>query len=422
MNHAQDLKKITRLAIFYIFLFGLYTNLPITIFGKPLFGAFAIIAGLSLLFLNLPKNIALFKAMAGLAALLIINVALSPKGLSPDKVTSSIQLFLSVLAATGAFLELRKWRPRSIERTLLVGMMLIILFGFIEVYLGMSQTFSAIRDMLFNEQDAFIYSSIYRDIELHGGIRPTIFTQEPSHPAKFIGVFLACYYIISNSRYKTVLFFILLVSSLAIIRSPTILLAVPIALYIKATGAESQRFSKKGWMLIIIGAVAFFTIPSWVGYLPFERARSIAAGEDASAIIRLFGPLKISFDILLNYPLFGVGIGGTETAKPFLLNIYSNFDAIRMERFDIDESAGWGSALFQGIAFSGILGSLLFAFALKKHLQSIALYDHILILFVFLIVFSADGAFVIIRPWAYFFIIMAVHYAQSQQRRITKPL
>jgi hypothetical protein len=408
MTKAQNLKKFTRLATFYILLFGLYTNLPVTISGKPLFGAIALLAGFVLLLLNLPKNPAFFMSLLMLAVLIIVNMALSPKGISSGKVISSLQLLLSIIAATGVFLEFRKWRARSIERIVLSASIFIIFLGFIESYLGLSHAFSEIRNLMFSGQDAFIYSSDGRDLELHGGVRPTIFTQEPSHPAKFIGVFLACYYIVGKSKYKTPIFIMLVLASLAIVKSPSILLSIPVALYFRITVAETHEFSLKGWLLIAIGAIAFFTIPSWVGYLPFERARAIAAGSDASSIIRLLGPLKISMDILLNYPLFGVGIGGTDAAKPFLLNIYSNFDVMRMERFDVNEEAGWGSALFQGIAFNGVVGSFIFVVLFKKYLMLLELHRYSFVLLTFLIVFSADGAFVIVRPWCYFFIIMAV--------------
>ena len=254
-----------------------------------------------------------------------------------------------------------------------------------------------------------MYHSSDRDLMLHGIIRPTVLTQEPSHLGKFFGLLLLCYYLSSESKNSFLIFFILTIICLHVSRSPSILFSVPLVIFHSLFIGRNRRF-RYGGVFAIVGVMFLYsTITIWIAYIPFERAQAISAGLDASAILRITGPLLISTDIAINNPVFGAGIGGTSHFHGLLVDIYSQFSVIKIERFNLDESAGWGSAFFQGLAFNGLIGSMVVLFIMRRIFYCLGVHNLKFPFLVFFLVFSIDSAFVSPRVWAYFFIIIAIN-------------
>ena len=80
-----------------------------------------------------------------------------------------------------------------------------------------------------------------------------------------------------------------------------------------------------------------------------------------------------------------------------------------VQSFNLDESAGWGSAFFQGLAFNGLIGSIAVLFIMRRIFYCLGIHDFKFLFLVFFLVFSIDSAFVSPRVWAYFFIIIAIN-------------
>ena len=399
---------------------GTYTNLALNI-GTLLYGFIPLIGG-GLLFL---KHFRANKPMVRLLAyLLVICIVVDLGSVSfpldwVELVQSTLLLLASVFAGLGLFSELRTWSSRALESVMAVTVSIILVLACLEAYTPFAQVSNAAREVLYAADGQFLYSSDERDMFLHGTVRPKVFTQEPSHPAKYLAVGIAAWFLVSARRYKGLIATGLFMLSAFVLRSPSLIAGPIFVLYFSALGADGEHDLRKGtarMAALAACAIAFFTLPQWVGMFPGERSIEIAQELDASSIIRLLGPLEIATDILKEQPFFGVGIGGKEYAWETMLSVYAMFPVMKIERFYLMADAGWGNAFFQFIAYCGIAGGGAFLWWLAGMSRRLIVKDWPSMLFVFFVVFNVDGAFNIVRPWAYFFLMAAAYHVAVRER------
>src|SRR5690606_6753762 len=104
---------------------------------------------------------------------------------------STLLLIGCVFAGFGVLFELRTWPSALLRRWFLVGAVIVTILGALE-YISMFRAVSdTVRQVLYDNDNQFLYEGDERDLALHGAVRPKVFTQEPSHPAKFVGIALA---------------------------------------------------------------------------------------------------------------------------------------------------------------------------------------------------------------------------------------
>lgn len=399
--------KLLRVILVSIFLFGLYTNLSISFGELRLYGAYSLFAGVVLLALRPPNSRKWLHSVALLTGICSLSVIFGAQ-LWGQGLRSSAQLLLSVIACTGFVRELSRYSREQLTRLFFYSAVVVIAFAFLEAFVGLSAFSDAVRARLYGEDGVFLYSSDDRDILLHGITRPKVFTQEPSHPAKWVAVMLSAWLLLSSSKRKEIIFVGLLIVAMAAMRSPTLLLSLIAFFYFSFI---NQAKTSLGWRLIrgfslAVLLFALATVQYWAAVLPFERAQALADGSDASSVIRLIGPAQIAIEQLQKDPFFGVGIGATSAADDTLRSVYSQYESIKMERFDLVQDSGWGNSLFQFFVFFGILGSGLFFFWLVRYGRLFFGIKAAATLVLFVAIFNFEGAFVIIRPWAYLFLLM----------------
>jgi len=386
--------------------------------GFRIFGALSLTAGFLLLLSRLPYNSSYYKLLIVffLICALTIIFGASPAHYAFQGVRSTAQLGLSVLAATGLAKEFSSWPIKKLKKTFLNLASVVIIFAAAEVYGGLKPVTDYVSKILYSADDVFLYSSDDRDQNLHGEIRPKIFTQEPSHPAKFVAVMLIGWLILSTSRFRYFIFLTLILISFYLMRSPSLVIAfVLFGYHVVEKIFTRYKFISNSvkYSYIIFVFLTVTTVQLWVGLLPFSRAQSIAEGGDPSTIIRLMGPINTTYNILKERPYFGVGIGASEAADSTMLDVYSTFSSIKMERFYLTESAGWGNSFFQFFTYFGIVGGFLFFLWLVRYCQVQFKVEHAATLVAFISIFNAEGAFVISRPWIYFFIIITAFSAKK---------
>ena len=141
-----------------------------------------------------------------------------------------IQLIYSSSIALLFFINIRRWDVKSVSR-LFLGFFIFILIGTaLEVYTPFKHLSDEFRHMVFRWG---LYEADMRDLYTYGKVRPKLFTSEPSSVASFYVLSLFVWFSLSenNRRYLLYLFFITL--GLFLIRSPIIILSIPLALAVE---------------------------------------------------------------------------------------------------------------------------------------------------------------------------------------------
>lgn len=188
------------------------------------------------------------------------------------------------------------------------------------------------RVLFYGETRAYIADM--RDIVEHGGVRPKAFASEPSYLAQygsllFIGAFL------TSVRAVNRLFFILIfVVFIFLVRSPSLVsgvAAVPLYYLMATVNLPFRRSSGvRPWELGAFWIVVFYIVA--IGAILIlvgnaaqldGRIAAILEGRDSSYLQRIGVPFAIAYQVISNWPIFGVGIGGNESIDVLILNIYS---------------------------------------------------------------------------------------------------
>jgi hypothetical protein len=399
---------------------GTYTNFALDV-GALIYGLVPLIGGACLFLRHLGGNPLALRSVIQLVVISSV-VNLGSAAFPTDAIEllqSTLLLIASVIAGIGLFLELRLWPRRWLELLVAGAAITVIVLGYLEAFTRFAQVSDAARETLYAAEGQFLYSSDERDLFLHGTVRPKIFTQEPSHPAKFLAITLAAWFLVSARPQKLVVVTIAFALAINMLRSPSLLAGPALVLYFLWCGSDGDVTARTATKrLLVLGLCAFLiaSLPAWAAILPFERAQDIAQGLDPSTIIRLEGPMQIAAEIVHAHPLFGVGIGGKEYAWETMLGVYSNFPSVKLERFYLVSDAGWGNAFFQFVAYTGIGGAILMLWWLARVSDRLVVKDWPSILFVFFLVFSIDGSFKTVRPWMYLFLIAAAYHVRVRDR------
>lgn len=301
----------------------------------------------------------------------------------------------------------------------LAGAVLILCVA--EMYTPLRGFSDRARDILYS--DRFIYASDLRDMELHGSFRPRVFTQEPSHVAKFVLGMILAWLAVSCLRFRLPIAFGFGAVAAWALRSPTLFALLPGVVILSATRLEMDWVRLRSGRLLVETAVVLVVVLGIIfagdilKLTGSERLARIANEEDASANIRFFGPLALTGAVWGDYPAFGAGIGGKELVHDHLIDVFSGLQGMRMERFQFGTSVGWGSAFFEFFIYHGIIGSIVGLAGLAL-LSRAAGHGRLLttLLLLTLLMFN-DSGFTSFRVWTYFGIITGALTLNAQNQR-----
>ncbi len=255
---------------------GTYTNLALNI-GTLVYGFIPLIGGGLLFAKHFRANTPMLRM---LAVLLLICIVVDVGSVSfpldwIELVQSTLLLMASMLAGLGLFSELRTWSRRALESVLALTVVIVLVLACLEAYTPFAQVSNAARELLYAADGQFLYSSDERDMFLHGTVRPKVFTQEPSHPAKYLAVAIAAWFLVTTQRRKMLISSALFLLGAYVLRSPSLIAGPIFTAYFSAFGMDGRIDLKKGsarLAALAVCALAFFTLPQWVGMLPGERS------------------------------------------------------------------------------------------------------------------------------------------------------
>lgn len=408
MGEIQILRRVA----FGAFLIALYLNAGITFDGRYFPGVVATATGLVLAALVIPSEGAVKKAVLLLAAVSAwtptILLSPAPSYFLGEHLISLANLAASTVIAYAVFREAITIPAATMHRaaTALTGILLIV--AILEIYTPFRDLVDAFRVSFY--EGGFIYQGVERDVRIAGKIRPTGFTQEPSHFAKGLSVALTAAILTSTSRLRYWYGGAVWLLAVFLAGSPTLLLAPAV---IALVHIFKTRRNVTGMLLraaiIFVPILSLALLEQIAAMLPFARAQAIAMGEDTSTITRSIGPVLIAWNVWLEYPIAGAGIGGRELVTDVVIDVYRQFPGYWIGRLTgaNEGYAGWGNAFFEIPAYSGLVCG---AFILPALYRSLKVFggSSLLAFGMFFLVFNFDSGFVSQRPWGYFGLIIAV--------------
>ena len=418
MNYSEIninyVKQTNKIDIFFsfIFLFGLYSGISLYITDE-LFIPY-ILCGISAIYFFIMSlndlKVYQLSPVVYLAVITFIGIIFSDQMSEyfVERFKGFVQLFYSIIISFVFYLNLKKWKPRAVCSLFLVFIILILIGTFFEIFTDFKEVSDDFREKIFKGN---LYDSDLRDIYFYGMIRPKLFTEEPSHVAKFYLICLFVWFSLSENKVRYIIMLLFTVLGIVLIRSHLVLIIIPITIIVEAFYRKKVKFYvqnkykvlavDKSFAILVI-LVAIILILS-INIIIDKRVNQIISGDDESFKIRFTGPIIIAFEVLKKYPLFGAGISGKEAIEEIINNVYYKIDVKYFSVYSFSTNI-----IMSFFIYYGVLGGILFGFGIYIFIKRQKI-EQIKYLFIIFIMYSQTmGGFVSMRPWGYLFIIAAV--------------
>jgi len=397
-----------------LYLIGVYTNFSIYSGGQLVFPAIlCAFSGAWLLLKNLSRitqdHVRVIGAMIFVA---LLSIVFSP-GLSRyliELVKSYLQFTLALIWSYSLYLELTRWTRGQLQNYFLAACVLLLTGCVLELTTPLREVSDSFRNVAY--KGAFIYDFSERDVQLFGGIRPNLFSQEPSHIAKFFLVASTFYLAFSSSRFRYLIYLILNATAFVLVRSTTqfAFIFVGMSVVIFLNPVDSKSTAKM--ILRVFSITVVVTLLTIIAALSSrERVDMITQGKDASTFQRLNGPVIIVLETFQKHPLFGAGIGGYEVIEKIIIDVFLTYS----EKSLIPENVSRiiANAFCNFLIFFGIFGSILFMITLVNLGKKLGGGHVLFFLSNWLIQMNIDGSFVGARVWSYCFMFLVMGYVYT---------
>jgi len=413
--------------LFLLFLFSIYTEIPLAITGSFYIPAFITILLVPILFIVNRKYI--FKSdldfLLRVVAVFLLSIFLSPTtSYLPHKLFSAFpQVTLAIVAGILFQKIILRLEGSRVEKVLFRICLVLLVGVFLEnigLLRGVSDTF---REFVYTSGGYRVYDGDERDISLAGFIRPKLFTSEPSLLA--IGFFaVSSSWLILTPMKKSWMVFILgtLIMYL-MLPSPiligSLLLSFIIIFLSKVASRRAFVNNIIIFSLILLLVVLYFSFNGG-GSIGSRLSHALSSSDSyaiTSSNMRITFPFITLVDVLGASPLFGLGIGGKDAVV--------NYSSLPFN----DASIIIGNNAFvMMFLYLGIVGGGLFLWALYKYVNKYLYIPQIILLMIIVFVLMQFmGGFVTPRFWGYVLLFIAIirKRAEILQRsfgQVNKPM
>ena len=422
--------KLNDKILLVLLLFGIYTGVNLHITASLVI---PFVAGFIFLPFLIIKGYKVFeiKEFVFILALLVVSFftlffAPQPFKYFLERFKGFIHLTYSLIVCYYIFIYFRRFNPLIIAKIFKAITILIILGSLLENLLPPFRAISdAFRHFVFKQ---YIYESDLRDIILYGGLRPRLFTSEPSHVAKFFVLSEFIWFTLTIEKHKYIKLTIATLIALVSIRSPIIVLIFPLA-FLSETYLtfririiqELKKFYLSGIVRKVTIYVTFFVF--FLIIISFISARTLLSvrlqqfiqGKDLSTLLRIVVPLVIGIKIVSQFPVFGVGITGKELLMDSIAKILKSYG------FIVHDQENLANAFWNFWMYFGIIGGAFILFILYKFLKSLKIKSIIFIVGSVFIFSQTMGGVVTIRWWFACFMIFLITLYKDRHSLYTSP-
>jgi hypothetical protein len=331
-----------------------------------------------------------------------------------------LQLLFSIFAGYGLCTLILKIPRERLRRLLARLAWAILIVAFAEVYLGLYGTMTQINSVLYSWRPDGFYSSVERDIELWGGVRPLVFSTEPSLVGIWGTVLMVGATILSPSdHWKRYLVLIAYVGVLLFIARSTTTILILVA-YMGATVFDKRNSLSKQIMLFFgsIGA-------AWI--LAFTSALTLMGQylQGTSFFARITGPYLTTLETLDRSPFFGLGLGNDRLLEVIVFDVWARTgmlvrSAVYIEQVGLD---GMLTNNFFWVWINlGVVGGVFLLTVVFGFVRQIGRFPVTMVLLTTFGTWMTVGGFVDIRTWffLYFFIACAISFERDESNAPTR--
>lgn len=415
------------IALCLLFLIGIYLGIALPLPGGiPLPAVLAGLAGLLLLARHVAavRSSHVLAAGCALAAAFFSVLFSAEVALIGEKFKGFVQLIYSLMVAFGFFLAARRCTRRSFAAVFLFLTLTILTGSALETFVpAMKAVSDAFRGFVF---DAGVYSADQRDLALYGRVRPKFFTSEPSFIAFGYTLFAFCWYVLSRQAGKIVCYVALLAMGYFLIRGPTILLGlalIPIyEIFLASRRRMNAGYARLDLSRAAVAAVATCLLVGFgvlIGWEVLEpRIEGIISGRDPSFFARILAPSLIARDVLIQFPMAGVGLTGWEVLEERIVQLYATTDHLAYDvQFD-GASQSLTNYFWSLWIFMGLFGGLAFVIAMSCLLRHLGVPSLAFCWGVWIVFGQAAGGFVTPRTWAVLVLAALISVLHEKRRRL----
>jgi hypothetical protein len=398
-------------ALVVLFLLGIYTGVNLNLAkGLPIPSAPSGLAGILLLIRHAGRvREQDVLVLLGVLLLYLANTLVAPNDTYLlERIKGFIQLSYSLIIGYGIFITLVHADRRQIGRLLFILCLILFVGCMLE---RMSDSFRALSDAVRHRlYDAFmVYQSDTRDIDLYGGVRPKLFTSEPSAVTIGYTIFAFGWLMISpwrDWRAKLAVYFGLLGLGYIAMRGPTltlgIVLIVPYLMILEPWRARTPRRQilparLVGMFVLGIGLAVFAYFA--MSYLFAARFEEVSSESDPSFFYRVIGPPLVAWDVLLHHPLTGSGLTGEEFISGEVMRVYYGSSMFAPEWHYDKASNVLTNYLWHHWIYLGPVWGLVIGVALTFWLRTLGVVNLAACWVTWVILGQASGAYVSPKTW-----------------------
>lgn len=329
-------------------------------------------------------------------------------------ILSVVQLVASMTGAFAMIFALGRIDAAKVRRLLLTLWIIFIMLAFIEA-IFFKQLFDQVRDFIYAGSGRGIYVAEDRDLQIYGRIRTTVFASEPSFLADTLSSLTVMVFMLTNAPRKWASWALLgVMLSVSFFIDPSFkmsfyLIAVVIWQF------WPRNISSLVVLLFFLGATLSVVVLN--GDLIFTLLGNLLGGHSSTGSFfgRIASAHIVGLDALLQFPLFGYGIGNDDDVYDIIVEVWHKTGAFILFPWygNLSASDLLSNGFWWMWTYLGIVGGTIFLMLVAKLLRGVGVLTPWRSLVCGSVVWYAGSAFV--DPQSWFTIVVFSIGALSRQ-------
>lgn len=352
-------------------------------------------------------------------------LAASDSAFLGKRTTGLLQLAYSFIIGYGLYVTMLLLDRGTLARIFGCFCVALIIGSALEVYV---EPFKALSDSVRGVIHQFgVYIADERDLRLYGGIRPKLFTSEPSALTFGFILFAFLWYVLSEWRWKLPAYGLMFAAAFLLMRGPTLLLGLallgPYEMFLapRRETIWGVRYDSGRAMIAVGLALAAAAAAVAVGFTLYaERIEAIQNGTDPSFFSRVTAPFLVAVEVIRDRPFAGIGLTAESMIDGLVSQIYAQSDSLMSDYSFGAAKYALTNYFWTHWIYLGLVGGMVIAIALTCYLRTLKTPSILFCWSVWIIFGQAAGAYVSPRTWSVLYLacVVAIMHQRASSRRI----